>query len=458
MTGRSDGEQLWTLADDLEAEPSRRKQALAIGPAGVRRSKPSWVAAYNRGLIVTDTLLIGLAVFGSQLLWFGLENPRLVVEAGRWAPELRYTFASVVLLVGWLGALQLYGSRDQRLFGAGLDEYARVGDASFRLFGLVAIVALLINADIARGYIITAFPAGVILVIASRWLWRQWLRRERRKGHYRIRVLLVGSARSVEHLIREVDRRPYLGFEIVGACYAGKPPIRGRAAEVPALGGLDEVPVIAAESGLHAVALAGSEGLPAPAVRKLAWELESTGVDLMVAPAITDVAGPRIHARPVGGLPLIYVESPSYEAGAKVVKGLFDFVTALILVLIASPIMIVTALAIKLTSKGPVLFRQQRIGLNGRVFEILKFRSMRVGADAELAGLLQEQGTDGKPLFKVTDDPRITPVGTFIRKYSIDELPQLINVLKGDMSLVGPAPSEPRKWRSMTWPPAGVSS
>ncbi len=436
---RDSQEQLWTLADDLAVEPPRRRRALAIGPAGVRRAKPSWVAAYNLRLIISDTLLIALAVGGSQFFWFGLDN-RSVEVRDTFLPWLSYSVFSVLLLIGWLAALHLYGTRDQRLFGAGLDEYARVADASFRLFGLVAIVALLLHVELARGYIITAFPLGVALLAFSRFAWRRWLRRERKRGRYLIRVLLVGSGRSVEHLLGEVARRPYLGFDLVGACFTGKAPQRGKASEVEALGGLDDVPVVAKERGVHAVALAGSEGLPASQVRRLAWELESTGVDLMVAPAITDVAGPRIHARPVGGLPLIYVESPSYEAGAKIAKNVFDFLASFVLVLLASPILLTTAIAIKLTSPGPVLFRQERIGLNGKVFNILKFRSMRVGADAELAQLLAAQGTADKPLFKVDNDPRITRVGRFIRKYSIDELPQLINVLKGDMSLVGPRP------------------
>ncbi|WP_210480590.1 sugar transferase [Naasia sp. SYSU D00948] len=433
-------EQLWTVVDDLAVEPPRRRRALAIGPTGVRRANPSWVAAYKLRLVVTDTLLIAFAVGGSQLLWFGLDNEQVQVSDGS-IPWLSYSVTSVLLVAGWLAALHFYGSRDQRLLGAGLDEYARVADASFRLFGLVAIVALLVHADLARGYIITAFPLGVALLTLSRWLWRQWLRRERRRtGRFLIRVLLVGSAHSVEHLVGEIDRRPYLGFDLVGACYTGPAPEHGRAAELEVLGDLDDVSVVAKERDLHAVALAGSEGLPAGQVRRLAWELESTGVDIMVAPAITDVAGPRIHSRPVGGLPLIYVESPSYEAGAKIAKNVFDFAASFVLLVLASPVLLAAALAIKATSPGPVLFRQERIGLNGKVFSILKFRSMRVGADDELARLLADQGTDDRPLFKVDNDPRITRVGRFMRKYSIDELPQLLNVLKGDMSLVGPRP------------------
>jgi exopolysaccharide biosynthesis polyprenyl glycosylphosphotransferase len=209
---------------------------------------------------------------------------------------------------------------------------------------------------------------------------------------------------------------------------------------VEALGRFDDVASVAQRERVHAVALAGSENLPPEAVRRIGWDLESTGVDLMVAPAITEVAGTRVHTRPVGGLPLMYIESPSYEGGKKAAKTILDFGVAWIALILASPVMLVAALAVKLTSPGPVLFRQERIGLHGKAFNVYKFRSMRVGADAELAELLRQQGTDDRPLFKVENDPRITPIGEFLRKFSIDELPQLLNVIRGEMSLVGPRP------------------
>ena len=209
---------------------------------------------------------------------------------------------------------------------------------------------------------------------------------------------------------------------------------------VERLGTFEEVARIAQRERVHAVALAGSDELPPEAVRRIGWRLESTGVDLMVAPAITEVAGTRIHTRPVGGMPLMYVESPSYEGGRKTAKAVIDFGLAWLGLLLASPFMVATAIGVKVTSPGPIFFRQQRIGLNGKAFDVYKFRSMRVGADAELAELLKKQGTDDKPLFKVENDPRITRFGTFIRKFSLDELPQLFNVIRGEMSLVGPRP------------------
>lgn len=411
----------------------------AIGTA-IRRTKPTWERAYQRRLLVTDALILVVAIGASQWLWFGIDSTQRVAGGERGAIAVSYQIASVVLLVLWLAALKLYGTRDARVVGSGFGEYTRVADSSFRVFGLVGITALLLQVSPARGYIITAFPVGVALLVVSRWGWRQWLRAERRKGRYLIRVLLVGSAGSVEHLHSEFSRRKYLGFEIVGACLPPAGSTGGDALPVAPLGRFQDVADVVRRERVHAVALAGGEDLPPGEVRRIGWDLESTGVDLMVAPAITEVAGTRIHTRPVGGLPLMYVESPSYEGGKKLAKTVLDLGVAWIGLILVSPILLVTALLVKLTSPGPVFFRQQRIGLKGKAFDVYKFRSMRVGADAELAELLRAQGTDDTPLFKVDNDPRITRFGTFIRKYSIDELPQLLNVIRGEMSLVGPRP------------------
>ena len=454
MTGRS--------ANDLEGAKMavtterpvyrRERQAFSTGfrraasapPIGtaINRTKPTWEKPYLRRLVFTDFLIVVALLGGSQIFWFGIDNHHKLGLAGfRGDSSIPYWTASLVLGLAWLTVLKLYGTRDPRIVGSGFGEYARVADASFRLFGLVGIAALLLQFAPARGYIITAFPLGVVLIVASRWGWRQWLRAERRRGRQLVRVLLVGSPSSVEHVHTEFARRKYLGFEIVGACL---PASSGRGnhdqVPVPRLGDFDEVAEVARRERVHAVALAGSEELPPHDVRRIGWDLESTGVDLMVTPAITEVAGTRIHTRPVGGMPLMYVESPSYEGGKKIAKTVLDFSIAIIGLILVSPIMIGAAIAVRVSSPGPILFRQQRIGLNGEAFNIYKFRSMRASADAELAELLRAQGTADTPLFKVDNDPRITRVGAFLRKYSIDELPQLLNVVRGEMSLVGPRP------------------
>lgn len=429
------------LASDA-ARPRAPRRLRDEHPIGlpIRRINPTWEKAFQRRLVVSDMLLLAVTLFGTQEIWLGIDTSQRVASNLPTPLPVPYSAATVALLLLWLLFLKVFGSRSPRVIGSGFTEYSRVASASFRLFGLVAIVALLLQFLPARGYIITAFPIGVVLLIGSRWAWRQWLRKQRRSGRYLIRVLLVGSEASVEHLHEEFGRRAYLGFEIVGACLPKRVPKTGLDLPVDRLGAFEDVAAVARRERVHVVALAGSEDLPPEAVRRIGWRLESTGVDLMVAPAITEVAGTRIHTRPVGGLPLMYVDSPSYEGGKKTAKSILDFGLAWLAIIVASPLMLATAIGVKLTSPGPILFRQQRIGLNGKAFGVYKFRSMRIGADAELAELLRAQGKADKPLFKVDNDPRITRFGAFIRKYSLDELPQFFNVVRGEMSIVGPRP------------------
>ena len=355
---------------ELPAPERGPRRLRAVQPVGtpIRRTKPTWERAYQRRLLATDALILAVALLGSQTFWFGIDSSQRIASNVA-ALTVPYSLATLVLFALWLAVLKFWGTRSPRLIGSGFSEYSRVASASFRLFGAVAIAGLLLQFSPARGYIVTAFPAGVALLIASRWSWRQWLRRQRRAGRYLIRVLLVGSPSSVEHLYDEFDRRDYLGFEIVGACI----PRTHGSARIPVrrLGTFDEVDAVARRERVHAVALAGSEDLPPQDVRRIGWKLESAGVDLMVAPAITEVAGTRIHTRPVGGMPLMYVDSPSYEGGKKIAKTFLDFSLAWVALLLASPVMIATAIGVKFTSPGPVFFRQQRIGLNGKAFDVL---------------------------------------------------------------------------------------
>jgi exopolysaccharide biosynthesis polyprenyl glycosylphosphotransferase len=210
---------------------------------------------------------------------------------------------------------------------------------------------------------------------------------------------------------------------------------------VPVLGGLDNVAEIVRTSGADTVAITATASFGPSAVRKLSWELEDTDAELILAPALTNIAGPRIHTQPVAGLPLIHVDRPTYRGANRILKKSFDVAGSLLLVLLFSPVLLAVAVAIKLTSSGPVFFRQERVGINGDIFRMIKFRSMVVDAESRLEKLQAENRDAGNVvLFKMKNDPRVTTVGRFIRRFSIDELPQLFNVVIGDMSLVGPRP------------------
>lgn len=219
--------------------------------------------------------------------------------------------------------------------------------------------------------------------------------------------------------------------------------------EVP---GVDAITVFGDESTVvgavtatksHAVAVTATERLDGRGIRDLSWELEKIDVDLLVAPGVVDVAGPRLQMRPVAGLPLIHLEKPQYHGAKRFQKRLFDLVFSGAAVVCLLPLMAVIAVAIRATGKGPTLYRQQRIGLNGKPFQMVKFRTMVDGADAMIEELVDQNESEGGVLFKIKDDPRVTPVGRFLRKFSLDELPQFFNVLNRDMSVVGPRPPLP---------------
>jgi exopolysaccharide biosynthesis polyprenyl glycosylphosphotransferase len=354
---------------------------------------------------------------------------------------LGYTTVSVVLIAAWLIVLSLYETRSPRYIGTGAGEYRRIVDSAIRLFALVAIIAYVFKLDIARGYVFIAFPLGVLVLLLTRWMWRQWLNAQRRNGHFSSNVVLVGSIASVEHIARELMRHPEEGYRVVGACVPNG--VIGSTlvgASVPVLGRIADTVTALRSIGADTVAVTSSDDLGAQAVRELSWELEGGREHLIVAPSLTEVNGPRIHTRPVAGLPLIHVEMPRYEGATLLLKRTFDVVGAGVFALVLSPFLVVLAIIVKLSSPGPVFYRQERIGLRGEPFAMLKFRSMRVNADDELAALLAAQGRVNTPLFKPDNDPRITPIGRFLRRHSLDEFPQLFNVLLGSMSLVGPRP------------------
>jgi exopolysaccharide biosynthesis polyprenyl glycosylphosphotransferase len=406
------------------------------------RRQRDWRRSYARRLGITDFVALVWVVFGVQFLWLGADGDATAIRQPGEAPlAVNYTIISILLVGLWALALRFGGTRNYRVVGQGSTEYKLVADASGRLFGLVAIVAFIFKIDLARGYILLAFPVGILVLLFFRWAWRQWLAVEREQGRFASNVLLIGSEQSVRHIATQLARDTSAGYKVVGAWVKG----------VPAGAVIDDVPVrTSGESdsivealdsfGADTVVVTSSDALSAAELRELSWQLVPGVHHLVLAPSLTDVGGPRIHTRPVAGLPLIHVETPRSEGWKKYGKRSLDIVGSGLLLLVLSVPLLLVALAVKVTSSGPVLYRQERVGLNGEPFEMLKFRSMKENADAELHRLLAAQGTEGKPLFKVKDDPRLTPIGKALRKYSIDEFPQLLNVLKGEMSLVGPRP------------------
>jgi exopolysaccharide biosynthesis polyprenyl glycosylphosphotransferase len=388
-------------------------------------------------LVCIDTAVITLATLGGYFVRFGGDKP-----VGASVP---YGAVWIGLILVWLLSLRLIRCYDDRVLGYGADEYRRVGSASVRVAVGIAIVGYLSNAGVARGFLGISFVAGTSGLVVARWVARKWLHRARLRGAgWSHRVLVVGDAQHVHELVHQLRREPYAGYQVVGACIpdALVAPVPQRLGDVPVVGSFRTIPEAAAAIAADTVAVTGSGELTAPRLRRLGWQLEGTGIDLVLAPALTDVAGPRIHTRPVAGLPLIHVEAPEFRGGRKVFKGFVDRAMALLALIVAAPLLATIAIAVRLDSRGPIFFRQIRVGQGGQEFGVYKFRSMVSDADAMLAKLSTMNETNGL-MFKMRLDPRVTRVGRFLRKWSLDELPQLINVLVGDMSLVGPRPPLP---------------
>ena len=414
-------------------------EAPATPPASVRPAAPPvvvsgrwstarsrWESRYVAMIVGADALVAGVAALLGVLLT-GLGD-----ETGYWVAAAAFPFA-------WVAALGLGRAYEARFLGVGGEEYRRVFDSAVRLLAAVAVVLVAAQVDVARSAIVVVFPLGGALTLLARYAARRVLSRLRRQGRCRARVVIVGRERSVSEMIRKLARGQM--YSVVGVCVD-----RSRGTKVDGfdiLGRTDQVVDALQASSADTVAVAAWSDLSQEDMRRLSWELEGTGVDLLVEPRLAEIAGPRVHVRPEAGVPLLHIDEPYFSGPRKAVKGLFDRSLALAAVLALSPVLIGISMAIRFDSKGPALFRQTRVGADGREFTIYKFRTMRVGADAEVAELAaQNEAADGL-LFKMRADPRITRVGAPLRKYSLDELPQLFNVLLGSMSLVGPRPPLP---------------
>ncbi|MDP9433287.1 MAG: sugar transferase [Actinomycetota bacterium] len=393
-----------------------------------------WQRRYVQSVLLLDLLIAALAAAVAPTVQIG----------GAGYPPTTYLVGSLLFPVLWVLFAAASRAYEERFLGSGSEEYRRVFNAAVRYGALVASVGFGFAAPIPRSYILIAFPLATVGTLCGRYLARQTLKAARRKGRCQHRVLLVGTERSISELVRQVRRDVDSGFTVVGACLDRS---SGRDIDgVPVVG--TSATIVDALVATHAdtVAVTAWSILSQHQMRRLAWQLEGSAVDVLVAPAITDIAGPRIHIRPVAGLPLLHVEQPEFTGSRRLLKGGFDRLMALAVLLVISPAFVAIALAVRLTSPGPAFFRQNRVGKHGLEFPMLKFRSMVVNAEQELAHLQEQNEGDGV-LFKMRNDPRVTKVGAVLRRYSLDELPQLINVLLGQMSLVGPRPPLPSEVR-----------
>lgn len=408
-------------------------------PARVDSGK-SWARRYRRWLRASDFAIVTLAMSAAAIVNFHGSASNAGTAAG-----VQFLVLSLAIILAWILALEVHRTREETVLGIGSEEYKRVMDATLSVFGFIAIGAVLLGIDAVRSHFALALPAGALLLVGNRWQWRAWLNRQRHFGHYLSKVIVVGEREDVEYVIRQFGNVAGAAYQVVGAAlpagYTGNH-VQASATRVPVLCDVDSVAGQVAATGANAVVVAGALRGGTDSIRHLGWALEGTQASLVLASSLTDVAGPRIHWRPVEGLPLMHVELPQFSGSKHTLKRFVDIVASASALVVLAPLFLALAWLVSKDSKGPVFFLQERIGLNGKPFKIVKFRSMVQTAEQELAGLKDLNEAAGL-LFKLKEDPRITKCGRWLRKYSLDELPQLWNVLRGDMSLVGPRPQLP---------------
>lgn len=400
---------------------------------------PRWVRRYQISLVGVDLCAAALAVAIAALVRFGW--PVTSVESAR------YVTLGLALPVAWIAVVAANRAYEGRFVGVGAAEFQRIFRAFLHLTALVAFGSFAAGADLSRGFIGLALPLALGFDLLGRYGARKCLHRQRAAGRAMRSVLAVGDPDGVAQFISLLERDRYAGMEVIGACVPGEID-EAVAAEldaigVPLLDNLDSILESAQFVGADTVAVVSSAAVGPERLRWISWQLEGTDVQLVVSPGLIEVAGPRLHIQPVAGLPLLHVEKPQFAGFRRLLKSAFDRTVAATALVLLSPILVGIALAVRLSSRGPALFTQTRVGRDGEKFRMVKFRSMYVDAEDRLAGLRdQNENADGL-LFKMRDDPRVTRIGKILRKFSLDELPQLINIVSGSMSLVGPRPPLP---------------
>ena len=430
------------LPEESFVFPSFTTRRAFSGAGQPRSAAEAWNRKYSRIITAMDAVVVFGAALTGHLVWFGLTPAPLYIGS----LATTYLVVSPVVGCAWMLALHVYRSRDPRITGIGTDEYKRVINASVVLLGVLALVSVVFQFDLSRGYIGLVFLAGVGGLVCSRWLLRQWLQGQRQRGRYLFKVVVLGRARDVRYVVHQINAKSRAAYQVVGVALTGKPRawLDVDGTRLPVVS--DDQTVVDAVSRLRAdaVIVAGPTKGGSRYVQELGWELEESSTQLILTTGLTNVAGPRIHSRPVEGLPLMHVELPQYSGARHALKRALDVALSGAALLALVPVFLTLAVLVRHDSPGPVIFRQKRVGRGGEEFEMLKFRSMVQTAEDDLAGLLDRNESSGV-LFKMQHDPRVTRVGRWMRKYSLDELPQLWNVFLGHMSLVGPRPPLPRE-------------
>ena len=400
-------------------------------------------------IAIFDAVLLGLTLTFIYFTRFGAANTLMLnsEEMGLLRFALSPWAQATLMYAIWLVILVANRSRDYRILGSDSQEYKRVAMSGFLVPVFFAFAALLFKVDVPRLYIAVSILVGTLVLLTNRWAWRQWLTAQRTKGRYLSKVALLGPMNQIENLARKLQNAHTDGFQPALLMPDSAPQNWATHAgdlRLPILNFTDDFPADLARHGCKALMVVGSQSISDHEVKSIAWRLEGTGIDLVVASPLKDVATTRLEVRPVAGTAVFVVQVPKFTGWKHLVKDAFDLVTGALAFVITLPILAIFAVLVWAEDRGPVFFKQERVGQNGRVFLMYKLRSMRVGAHKQHGKMLLEANTSPNAImYKNPDDPRVTKIGKFIRKWSIDELPQFMNVLRGEMSMVGPRPPMP---------------
>ncbi|MFM9442207.1 sugar transferase [Streptomyces acidiscabies] len=409
--------------------PTRRR--LADGT--FHQPETDWEQRYRRTVILSDTVATAFVVAAIGNL-FGAR------DAANWHEKWGILAFGTEVLV--LGALAVSRAWVPAVLGQGAEEFRRLGRSLFAATVVLALGGIALTSRNIKLWIFVAIPAIALTTMTARYVLRLWLHRQRKEGRCLRPVLAAGSPATVRDLITRTRKFPHIGWRVEAVCTTGAD--GGHLDGVPVVGRLADVAGHVHRDGYRVVAVTPDPHWSPDRLQRLAWNLEGSDAEMVVAPVLMEVAGPRLHVDAVLGIPLLRVSMPAFTGGRRVVKGIVDRLGAALLLVLLAPLMVSVALLVALDSRGGVFYRQLRVGKDGHEFTMVKFRTMVAGADrakAALAALNEGAG----PMFKLRRDPRVTRVGTLLRRYSIDELPQLFNVLTGSMSLVGPRPPLPEE-------------
>ena len=402
----------WASTDRHRDRPHERRNPLRV---------------YTTRAVIWDVVaVVSAALIGFILRWTIPYNLDLA--------DVTYVFFALVVVVSWLLALATLGAYDTRILGVGSEEFKRVITASAAVFGAVAIVAFAFKLDLSRGFVLITFVVGLALILTVRWVLRAWLRHERRYGNYLHRTIVIGDGQRQDEIVDLLGRDPIAGFTVVDVVQEPAEDISDNDLDQ----WLDEVMARISVEEADTVAVAGSPALGQRVIKRLSWRLEGPRIDLLVAPTLGDFAGPRVTMRMAADLPLLHLDEPHLTGPKRAIKRGTDIVFGSLLLVLFTPFMLVASVGTKLTSRGPALYRQERVGRGGQLITVTKFRTMYVGSDAKREDVIGMP--DERILDRYRRDPRITPFGRFLRRWSIDEMPQIVNVIGGSMSLVGPRP------------------